>query len=84
VDELRLVLGINDKLFRRIEPALTVYSGRPNLDPQIAPREALIALDHMDASRADTMIAARASRLPSVFRPRPSSRQSTLTPMPQG
>lgn len=44
VDELTLVLGMTSVLFQRIAPALTVYSGRPTIDPQFAPREALLAL----------------------------------------
>ena len=44
VDELKLVKGITTDLYERVEPALTVYSGRQFIDPQFAPREALAAL----------------------------------------
>ncbi|HEY5339244.1 MAG TPA: hypothetical protein VIJ85_13640 [Rhizomicrobium sp.] len=44
VAELRLVLGMTPQLFAKIEPALTVYSGRPALDPNLAPEQALRAL----------------------------------------
>jgi general secretion pathway protein K len=43
-DELRLVPGITDALFKRISPAITVYSGKPSVDPRFAPREVLDAL----------------------------------------
>jgi general secretion pathway protein K len=59
VDELKLVMDMTPDLFRRVEPAITVYSGRPLIDPQVAPREALLALTAMDAQKADSIIAAR-------------------------
>ena len=59
VDELRLVMGMTPELFRRVEPALTVYSGRPSIDPQVAPPEALRALPTMDAQKIAAMVAAR-------------------------
>jgi general secretion pathway protein K len=36
VDELKLVLGMTPELFRRVEPVLTVYSGKPTIDPHVA------------------------------------------------
>jgi general secretion pathway protein K len=59
VDELLLVMDMTPELFRRIAPALTVHSGRPFIDPHVAPREALLALPNMDAEKADAAIAAR-------------------------
>jgi general secretion pathway protein K len=59
VDELKLVLGMTPELFRRAEPALTVYSGRPSIDPQVATPEALRALPTMDAQKVATLVAAR-------------------------
>lgn len=44
MDELRLVLGVTEKIFARAEPMLTIYSGRPTIDPQHAPRSVLRAL----------------------------------------
>jgi general secretion pathway protein K len=60
VDELKLVIGMTSELFRRIAPALTVYSGRPLIDPQVAPAQALLALPTMDAAKVASVIAARA------------------------
>ena len=37
VDELKLVSGMTVGLFRRVEPVLTVYSGKPTIDPRVAP-----------------------------------------------
>ena len=62
VDELKLVLGMTPELFRRVVPALTVYSGRPSIDPQVATPEALRALPGMDAPKVAALIAARGAQ----------------------
>jgi general secretion pathway protein K len=64
VDELLLVMGMTAEIFRRVEPALTVYSGHQFIDPQVAPREALQALPNMTPDAIAAALAARAS-LPS-------------------
>jgi general secretion pathway protein K len=62
VDELQLVMGMTKELYRRVEPALTVYSGHQFFDPQFAPREALLALPTMTADAVANIIAARTSQ----------------------
>jgi general secretion pathway protein K len=62
IDELKLVMDMTPELFRRVEPALTVYSGRQFIDPQFAPREALLALPTMNPDAAASAIAARANQ----------------------
>jgi general secretion pathway protein K len=67
VDELLLVMDMTPALFKRLQPALTVYSGRQFIDPQVAPREALLALPDMDAAKVGAIVTARldpASRPP--------------------
>ena len=59
VDELRLVLGMTPQLFERVAPALTVYSGKQFIDPQVAPREALSALPTMNTESIASLLAAR-------------------------
>jgi general secretion pathway protein K len=59
IDELLLVPGMTPELYERVAPALTVYSGRPLFDPQIAPREALLALSNMDSAQVDRLLQAR-------------------------
>jgi general secretion pathway protein K len=59
VDELRLVMGMTPELYRRVQPALTVYSGRQFLDPQFAPAEAVAALPGQSREAAAGLIAAR-------------------------
>jgi general secretion pathway protein K len=69
VDELLLVMDMTPALFRRIEPALTVYSGRQFIDPQVAPREALLALPNMTPDNIDSALTARGSQQIAVDRP---------------
>jgi general secretion pathway protein K len=59
VDELKLVVGMTEELFHRIEPALTVYSGRQRIDPKFAPREALLALPNMDGIKVSRILSHR-------------------------
>jgi general secretion pathway protein K len=44
VDELLLVPGMTVRLYERVVPAITVYSGRPTIDPRVAAPEALRAV----------------------------------------
>jgi general secretion pathway protein K len=62
VDELRLVLGMDDALFKRLEPALTVYSQNRGIDVETAPREALRALPGMDDPAVERRVRARSAR----------------------
>lgn len=52
VDELTLVMGMTRDLYQRVEPALTVYSGRQFVDPQFATPEVLAALPSLATARA--------------------------------
>jgi general secretion pathway protein K len=60
VNELRLVMDMTEELFKRIRPALTVYSGSQFVDPQFAPAEALSAIPTMTAQTIAATMAARA------------------------
>jgi len=59
VPELIQVMGIGYELYRKIEPALTVYSGRKNVNLAFAPREVLLAIDGITAEMADDFIVQR-------------------------
>lgn len=59
VAELKLVMGMTPALFARIRPALTVYSHRPTVDTNVAPREVLRAYYGGNQSAVDDMMAAR-------------------------
>ena len=60
VDEVRLVLGMTPAVYDRIAPALTVYSGRKDFDPDLAPMAALLSLPGIDGELAAAIVAARA------------------------
>lgn len=59
VDEIKLLDGMTEEVFQTIEPALTVYSKRPTIDPEVAPREALLALPGVDRKRIEEILEAR-------------------------
>jgi general secretion pathway protein K len=59
IDEIKLVEGVGQDVFVRIAPAITVHSRRPTIDPEIAPREALMALPGVDPNRVDEIMEER-------------------------
>jgi general secretion pathway protein K len=59
VPELIQVMDVDYELYRKIEPALTVYSGRSNVNLAFAPREVLMALDGISGQMADDFIMQR-------------------------
>jgi general secretion pathway protein K len=59
VEELKLVVGITPETYRKVQPALTVYSGRQFLDPQFAPKEVLAAVA---GANSDAVASALSSR----------------------
>lgn len=62
LDELQLVMDMTPARFRRVEPALTVYSGRQFVDPQFAPPEVVAALT-MNADTATSLASARSNQV---------------------
>jgi general secretion pathway protein K len=71
-------MDMTPELFRRVEPALTVYSGRPFIDPRLAPAEVLLALRSMDAGKVADLIAARTAV---ALGPGPASAPETPSPL---
>lgn len=59
VPELIQVMGVSYEMYRKIEPALTVYSGRKNINLAFAPKEVLLAIDGITAQMADDFIVQR-------------------------
>ncbi len=62
LDELQQVLGMDFELYRKLEPALTVYSRRRTIEPAFAPYEALMVLPGMTADIARDFINERQLR----------------------
>lgn len=63
VDELMLVMGMTDNLFKKIEPALTVYSQRSVIRKETASKEALLALPYESVADVNDVVARRRSSL---------------------
>jgi general secretion pathway protein K len=59
VNELKMVMGVSPALFARIRPALTVYSKRPAMDTEVAPKEALRAYFLENPSKVDDILKQR-------------------------
>lgn len=60
IGELRRVFGMSRAIFERVEPAVTVYTNRATIDPQTAPRLALLAVPGSDLIAVDRYIVRRA------------------------
>jgi len=64
VSEVQQVLGMNYEIFKKIEPAITVFSGTRTPNPAYAPYEALMAIPGMTAPLAQQIIATRQAMPP--------------------
>jgi len=72
VEELNQVLGMNAELYRRLAPALTVYSGRPAIDPGSASRLVLRAVPGLSLERIDAFLSDRVERRAAGLPARPA------------
>lgn len=59
IEELQLVLGMDEQVFKWLESLVTVYSGQPKVDLTQAAKEVLQVLPEIDAGLIDGYIAAR-------------------------
>ena len=59
IDELQLVLGMNESIFKWIEPLVTVYSGQQQVAVQQASKEVLQVIPGLNPELIDSYIAAR-------------------------
>lgn len=59
VDELEQVIGMTHRLYERVAPVLTVFSGKRGIDPMYAPRLALLAVPGMDPDDVEAIVATR-------------------------
>lgn len=80
VSELQLVLGMTPALYARLRPVLTVYTHNPSIDPQVAPREALLALFLGDTAKVDALMRLRNAPLSDELNQSPSTRPGFLNP----
>ena len=59
VDELQMVLGVNEQIFKWLESLVTVHSEQTNVDMAQAAKEVLYVLPGIDVELIDQYIAAR-------------------------
>jgi len=59
VEELQQVLGMNYALYKKVESAVTVFSGRNNVNAAVAPELALMAMPDITRQQAQDFIARR-------------------------
>ncbi|HET6632998.1 MAG TPA: hypothetical protein VFG73_09875 [Rhodanobacteraceae bacterium] len=59
VGELQEVLGMDYELFKKVKPAVTVFSGGAEPNPMYAPQQALMALPGMTSDMAQQLITMR-------------------------
>jgi len=74
VEEMRLVIGMTPELFRKMQPALTVYSKQAGINSRQAPREVLMALPNVLAEDVDAYL---------VLREDMHAQEQTPSPFPQ-
>jgi len=63
IGEVARVLGMTAELYRRIAPAITVYSGQPGVNAATAERSVLLALPNATPETVDAFIAQRTQAL---------------------
>ncbi len=59
VEELRQTLGMTAEIFAAIEPALTVYSHQPGINPALAPPEVLRAIPGISETDISALLGSR-------------------------
>ena len=67
LSELRQVLGITPELFRMLKPSLTVWSGRPGINPNFAPASVLRSIPGITEDQIESTLALRTPEEPASF-----------------
>ena len=69
--DLRRITSLDETLYRQILPFNTVYSGTPRLDPAVAPKQVLLAVQWLTVQQVEAMVHSR--QLPGPAVPLPQS-----------
>jgi len=67
IEELQLVLGMNESVFKWIEPLVTVYSGQQQVNLQQAAKEVLQVIPGLDMDHTDLVDSYITARLESAI-----------------
>ena len=60
VSELRQVLGITPELYKTLKPSVTIWSGRPGINPNFAPASVLRAIPGITEDQIESTLSLRA------------------------
>lgn len=59
LDELQLIMGMTPDIYNKLKPAITIYSRQPGINPNFAPKAALLALPGINEIQIDEFIQTR-------------------------
>ncbi len=59
LSELQLVMGMTTEIYNKLRPALTIYSQQPGINPNSAPKAALLALPGISKEQVDDFLQSR-------------------------
>ena len=60
VEETRRLAGVDEALYRRLAPMITVFSGSSAIDPRVAPRDVLLAVPSLSVGYVESYLNRRA------------------------
>ncbi|UOA09662.1 general secretion pathway protein GspK [Methylobacter sp. S3L5C] len=83
IEELQLVLGMNKSLFLWLEPLITIYSGQPQVNLQVATKEVLLVMPDLDQGLVDSYVTARLQSAINNLPAPPSPSSSGINPTGQ-
>ena len=84
VDELRKVMGMTEQIYRKVKPALTIYSHMPGINPEVATREALLAIPGSDPDTITQYLEERSDPASSSANPISAGTSSSFTNRTKG
>ncbi|MGR9101216.1 MAG: general secretion pathway protein GspK [Gammaproteobacteria bacterium] len=56
LEELKMVLGMDAELYRKVEPVLTIFSGQKGINPAVASKDALLAVPGSDPEQVEEFV----------------------------
>jgi len=59
IEELQMVLGMDEEVYKWIEPLITIYSGQAKINLQLAAKDVLLVMPDLDAVLVEEFITAR-------------------------
>jgi general secretion pathway protein K len=66
LSELQLVMGMTTAIYNQLKPALTIYSHQSGINPDSAPKEALLAIPGISEAQVDDFLQSRSNRVDTI------------------